>query len=189
MIYLASQSPRRRELLEQIKVKFGILDISVPEIRMPGEPPMDYVRRVAREKAGAGLLAMSGVKGPVIVAADTEVVLDDTVFGKPESAQHAREMLTTLSGKEHQVISAVCVIGPDREGQRTSETFVQFAQLSKSQIDMYIASGEWQGKAGAYAIQGIAARFIKRIVGSYSGVMGLPLFETSELLMEFGVHE
>ncbi|MGH8041067.1 MAG: Maf family protein [Rudaea sp.] len=187
MLYLASQSPRRRQLLEQIGVRFGTLDVNVPEVRAAGEPPEDYVSRVAREKAGAGLLKVSDVAGAVVLGADTEVVLDDEVFGKPTDAEHSADMLRRLSGRTHRVLSAVWCVDCGREEQAFSISEVEFAPLSQSRIAQYLALGEWQGKAGAYAIQGRAAAFIAHLSGSYSGVMGLPLHETAALLGRFGI--
>jgi len=187
MLYLASQSPRRRELLEQIGVRFGTLQLDLPEVRAPGEPPADHVSRVAREKAGAGLLKLSGVNDVVVLGGDTEVVLDDEVFGKPADREHAIAMLRKLSGRSHEVISAVWLVSAGREEHAISRTEVTFAALDDAAIAAYVASGEPMGRAGAYAIQGRAAVFVSRINGSYSGVMGLPLFETSALLRRFGI--
>ncbi len=187
MLYLASQSPRRRELLERLGVRFGIVDVDVPEVRAPGEPAADYVSRVAREKAGAGLLKLAGVAGAVVLGADTEVVLDGEVFGKPADAAQARDMLRRLSGRTHRVFSAVWCLDAGREEQAFSITEVEFATLDAAGIDAYVASGEWQGKAGGYAIQGRAEAFVVRLSGSYSGVIGLPLHETSGLLRRFRI--
>ena len=187
MLYLASQSPRRRELLTRLGQPFGLLDVDVPERREPGEPAEDYVRRVAREKAGAGLLKVVGAPAAIVIGADTEVVLDDVVFGKPRDAADAAEMLQRLSGRTHLAISAVWVMSAAREAQSLSVSEVTFAELAEREIDAYLATGEWEGKAGAYAIQGRAESFIRRLAGSYSGVMGLPLFETTQLLRQFGV--
>jgi septum formation protein len=184
MLFLASQSPRRRQLLQQLGVEFGILEVDVPEVPQPGEPPADYVRRVAREKAGAGLLQVVSTKGAQVIGADTEVVLADEVFGKPADTADAARMLRALSGRTHEVISAVYVIDAAREAERVSVTKVRFAPLDERAIDDYLESGEHLGKAGAYAIQGRAAAFVERIEGSYTGVMGLPLFETAALLRE-----
>jgi septum formation protein len=186
LLYLASQSPRRRQLLEQIGLRFGTVDVDVPEVRAADEPPEDYVSRVAREKAGAGLLKLSGVAGAVVLGADTEVVLGDEVFGKPVDDAHAVDMLRRLSGRTHRVLSAVWCIDGGREEHALSVTEVTFAALSQAQIDAYVACGEFPGKAGAYAIQGRAAAFVAHLSGSYSGVMGLPLFETAGLLRKFG---
>ncbi|HEY4583003.1 MAG TPA: Maf family protein [Lysobacter sp.] len=187
MLYLASRSPRRRELLGRLGLEPRLLDLDVPEVRQPGESALDYVRRVSREKAGAGLLDVVGVPGAVVLAADTEVVLDDEVFGKPADAADAARMLTRLSGRTHQVISVVWAITADREAQATSVSDVTFAALTPAQLDGYIATGEWAGKAGAYAIQGRAEAFVTRLDGSHSGVMGLPVHETAKLLGEFGI--
>ena len=187
MLFLASQSPRRRQLLEQLGYAFSVLELDVPEVRQPGEPPADYVRRVAREKAGAGLLQVAGVPGAVVIAADTEVVLDDTVFGKPADSADATRMLESLSGRTHLALSAVCCVDRGREAERVCVSRVRFARLDPARIAAYVASGEPMGRAGAYAIQGRAAAFIEHLEGSYTGVMGLPLHETDGLLREFGV--
>jgi septum formation protein len=187
VLYLASQSPRRRELLKRLGLRFGIVDVDVPEVRAPGEPPADYVSRVAREKAGAGLLELSGVAGAVVLGADTEVVLDGEVFGKPADAAQAASMLRRLSGRTHEVLSAVWCLDAGREEQAFSITQVEFDALDADRIEAYLGSGEWQGKAGAYAIQGRAEAFVTRLSGSYSGVMGLPLHETAALLRRFGI--
>jgi len=187
LLYLASQSPRRRQLLEQVGIRFETVDVDVPEVRAPGEPAVDYVSRVAREKAGAGLLKLGGICGAIVLGADTEVVLDGDVFGKPDDAAHARMMLARLSGQVHQTISAVWCVAAGREQGSLNISEVEFAPLSASDIAAYVASGEPFGRAGAYAIQGRAAGFIARLNGSYSGVMGLPLFETLGLLRRFGV--
>ena len=185
MLYLASQSPRRRELLARLGQPFDCLDIDVPEQRQPGEPPEDYVRRVAREKAGAGLLQVMAIAGARVIGADTEVVLDDEVFGKPADAADAAAMLGRLSGRTHRVVSAVSLVSASREAQVVSISEVRFGDLDRHAIDAYVAGGEWQGKAGAYAIQGEAQRFIAHLSGSHSGVMGLPLYETARLLQDF----
>ena len=187
VLYLASQSPRRRQLLEQIGVRFDTVEVDVPEVRAPGEPPEDYVSRVAREKAGAGLLKLSGVVGAVVLGADTEVVLGDEVFGKPADNAHAADMLRRLSGRMHRAVSAVWCLDGGREDHMLRTTEVTFAVLSEAQIAAYVASGESAGRAGAYAIQGRAAAFVAQLSGSYSGVMGLPLFETAVLLRKFGI--
>ncbi|TCZ89028.1 nucleoside triphosphate pyrophosphatase [Lysobacter sp. N42] len=187
MLYLASKSPRRRELLARLGLSPGLVDLDLPEVRQPGEPALDYVRRVAREKAGAGLLKVVSTPGALVLAADTEVVLDDEVFGKPRDADDARAMLARLSGRTHQVVSVVWVMDASREAQAISTTDVSFAALTPAQLDGYVASREWEGKAGAYAIQGLAEAFVTRIEGSYSGVMGLPVHETAALLADFGL--
>jgi septum formation protein len=187
MLHLASQSPRRRELLAMLGVPFGVLDVDVPENREPGEPPEAYVSRVAREKAGAGLLAVVGSPGAVVLGADTEVVLGDTVYGKPADADDAARMLGSLAGRMHRVISTVWAVSAGRELHATSVSEVEFAPMDAAQIADYLATGEWRGKAGAYGIQGRAAAYVSRLSGSHSGVMGLPMHETARLLRGFGL--
>lgn len=187
MLYLASKSPRRRDLLARLGLSVGLLDLDLPEVRQPGEGAVDYVRRVAREKAGAGLLQVMSAPGARVIAADTEVILDDEVFGKPVDAADAASMLARLSGRTHQVVSVVWLMDAAREAQAMSTTDVTFAALTPAQIDGYVARGEWSGKAGAYAIQGLAEAFVTRLEGSYSGVMGLPVHETATLLADFSI--
>lgn len=186
MLYLASRSPRRRELLTQLGVTHAVLDIDVPEQRAPGEAAQDYVCRVAREKAVAGLAQCREADARVL-AADTEVVLDDEVFGKPADATEAAAMLRRLSGRTHAVVSAVCCLGPALCEEAVVTTEVRFATLDEAAIAAYVASGEPFGKAGAYAIQGLAAAFVAGLSGSYSGVVGLPLYETAQLLRRAGI--
>jgi len=187
MLYLASQSPRRRELLDQLGIDYGLLEVDVPERREPGEPPADYVSRVAREKAGAGLLKVMAAPRAVVLGADTEVVLGDVVYGKPADAGDAARMLRELSGRTHEVVSAVWLVSAGREEHAISVSQVTFAALDAADIDAYLASGEWQGKAGAYAIQGRAGAFVAHLSGSYTGVMGLPVHETWNLLGRLGM--
>ena len=187
MLHLASQSPRRRELLDQLGLRYGVLDVSVEEVRAADEPPQSYVSRVAREKAGAGLLSLGGDAAAVVLGADTEVVLGYEVFGKPADASEAAAMLRRLSGRTHQVMSAVWAVSAGREAHRFQISDVRFAELGEHTINAYCAGDEWRGKAGGYAIQGRAAAFIADLRGSYSGVMGLPLFETAALLEEFSI--
>lgn len=187
MLYLASQSPRRHELLNQLGIAHGRLEVDVLERRLPDEPPKDYVSRVAREKAGAGLLQVMSSPQAVVLAADTEVVLGNTVYGKPVDATDAARMLRELSGQTHRVITVVWVVSASREEQAVCISQVRLAPLSEAMIAVYIASGEPFGKAGGYAIQGGAAAFIEHLSGSYSCVMGLPLFETSMLLRKFNI--
>jgi len=186
-IFLASQSPRRRELLQQLGLSFEVLDVEVPEQRLPAEPAEDYVSRVAREKAGAGLLQVVALPGAVVIGADTEVVLDDEVFGKPADAEAAIAMLQRLSGRAHRVISTLWCVDAGREEHASSISTVEFAQLDAAQIRAYVDTGEPFGKAGGYAIQGRAAAFVRRLDGSYSAVMGLALHETATTLRKFGV--
>ncbi|RZA11503.1 MAG: septum formation inhibitor Maf [Lysobacteraceae bacterium] len=187
MLHLASRSPRRAELLGRLGLEFGVIDLDIPEQQGPDEAAADYVRRVAREKAGAGLLEVVAVPGAVVLGADTEVVLDGEVFGKPGDAADAAAMLRRLSGRTHEVITAVSVVDAGREAQAVSISQVSVATLGEDDIARYLATGEWAGKAGAYAIQGRAQVFIEHLSGSYSGVMGLPLFETARLLRQFGL--
>lgn len=185
MLYLASQSPRRCQLLEQLGVQFGVLDVDVPEMRTAAEPAQDYVSRVAREKAGAGLLKVLGNANARVLGADTEVVLGDRVLGKPADAEQAYAMLRELAGRTHQVISAVWLVSGGNEAHALSISEVTFADLDDTEISAYVATGESFGKAGGYAIQGRAGAFVRHLSGSYSGVMGLPLYETARLLQEF----
>ena len=187
MLHLASRSPRRSELLARLGVDFGLLDIDVPEVRGHAEPALDYVSRVAREKAGAGLLQVVAVPGAWVLGADTEVILDDEVFGKPADAQDAASMLRRLSGRTHTVATALWLVSAGEEQHAASISEVSFDVLDDARIAHYIGSGEWRGKAGAYAIQGVAESFISRLSGSHSGVMGLPMFETARLLRQAGV--
>lgn len=181
MLYLASQSPRRKQLLEQIGVDFRIVDVDVPEQRAIGESPRDYVSRVAREKARAGM-SMLEQDGVAVLGADTEVVLDNDVFGKPDDAEDAAGMLRRLSGRVHEVISTVWLVTRAGEWSDTSLSRVTMPPLDNATIEAYIATGEPFGKAGAYAIQGHGAKLIEHLDGSHSGVMGLPVYETARLL-------
>lgn len=178
-IYLASRSPRRRELLDQIGVEFEIIDIDIDESWDGKEKPENYVQRIALEKARAGN-AFSDEDFPVL-AADTAVVLDEHILGKAENKKDAIAMLKKLSGKTHTVLSAVSLIHKHEKCLLNIST-VTFKKLSQSEIADYCETDEPIGKAGGYAIQGRAAVFIKHLEGSYSGVMGLPLFETQKLL-------
>lgn len=187
MLFLASKSPRRRQLLEQLGYRFGVLDVDIPEVPTAGEAALDYSRRVARGKAGAGLMQAVATPNAVVLAADTEVVLDGAIFGKPEDDAHALDMLRRLSGRTHEVVTAVYVVDAGREAEAVSVSEVTFATLGEAEIRAYVASGEPRGKAGAYAIQGRAAAYVARLAGSYSGVVGLPLHDTSRLLAEFGI--
>jgi len=187
MLYLASQSPRRRQLLEQLGVAFAVIDVEVPEQREPGETPQDYVSRVARDKARAGVAALTDASSAWVLGADTEVVLDDEVFGKPRDAADAAAMLRRLSGRTHTVISTLWLVGGQGEYREECLSRVRFGALDDGLIQAYVASGEPFGKAGAYAIQGRAGAMVEHLAGSYSGVMGLPLFETARLLRRGGI--
>lgn len=185
MLYLASKSPRRRELLARLGLPFSILDLDIPEQRDPAESPHDYVQRVALDKARAGLRQVAQEDDAIVLGSDTEVVLGDEVFGKPVDAADAAAMLRRLSGRTHQTVSVVSLVSSAREVQAVSVTEVTFADLDDTLIERYLATGEWDGKAGAYAIQGMAEAFVTRLSGSYSGVMGLPVHETAQLLRGF----
>ena len=195
--YLASRSPRRRELLKQIGASFEPLLLredlkrgaDVDETPRPGEAALAYVERVAREKAEIGWrqVASRGLPPYPVLAADTTVVVDGEIFGKPRDTTQAMEMLGRLSGRAHQVASAVAVTRRERTELLVSVSEVVFRRLEPIEIRRYVASGEPLGKAGAYAIQGRAAVFIAAITGSYSGIVGLPLSETAELLARFDV--
>lgn len=185
-LYLASQSPRRRELLQQLGVAFTPVAVQVDETPRPAETAEDFVRRLALEKAQAGRRVLSG-GGPVL-GADTAVVLGDRILGKPKHRQDALDMVGALSGTTHRVLTGVALVEGAHEAVRLSDTRVTFRNLSLQECNSYWNSGEPCDKAGAYAIQGLAAAFVTHIEGSYSGVVGLPLFETSELLGEFGIY-
>ena len=186
-LFLASASPRRRELLAQIAVPCVTQIASIDETPLPDEPPAAYVERLAREKARAGLLALGERKDAVVLGADTAVVLDGRILGKPADFAESRAMLQALSGRSHQVMTAVALVGGDREAARVVSSEVSFRPISEAEIQAYWASGEPCDKAGSYGIQGLAAVFVNRLQGSYSAVVGLPLCETAELLGEFGI--
>ena len=184
-IYLASKSPRRAELLEQIGIGFELVDVNVSEIREANESAEAFVERLALDKARAGW-QVSNKTCPVL-GADTIVVLDNEVLGKPTSAADAERMLASLSGKQHTVMTAIAMVEAERESARLNCSQVSFRVMSDTERKNYVASGEPLDKAGAYAVQGLAAIFIEHLQGSYSGVMGLPLFETADLLREFSI--
>jgi septum formation protein len=186
-IYLASASPRRRELLQQLGVRFAVLNQAVPEERRAGETPEAFVERLAVQKAEAGWAQLAPAARRPVLAADTAVVVDEQVLGKPADREAALAMLALLSGRSHRVLSAVALMGQDRVRLRSSESQVSFRVIGAAEREAYWQSGEPADKAGAYAIQGLGALFVRHLAGSYSGVMGLPLFETGELLREFGI--
>ena len=191
-LYLASSSPRRCELLAQLGVRFEVVAQSVPEERLPHESPEAFAQRLAVEKARAGQALLSADINLPVLGADTIVVVDDDILGKPKDKADALAMLAQLSGGSHRVLSAVAVVGRDDMGQdktmvRCSESRVRFRALRDGEAEAYWATGEPVDKAGAYGIQGLAAVFIEHLEGSYSGVMGLPLFEAGELLRAFGI--
>ena len=194
-IYLASRSPRRRELLKQIGVSFEVLVLrenpargsDVDETQLPGESPDDYVRRVCRAKADAGwqrTVQRQLRKFPVL-SADTVVCVDEKILGKPADGADAARMLGLLSGREHRVLTAVALKFDERTEIIVSESRVCFCALAEAEIETYVESGEPTDKAGAYAIQGRAGAFVTELHGSYSGIMGLPLYETAQLIRKF----
>lgn len=184
-LYLASTSPRRRELLAQLGLDFHVLKADIDETPRPGEAPADYVLRLAREKAAAGL-AQAG-EG-VVIAADTSVVQGGAILGKPASLDEAIAMWSRLSGGEHQVLTGVAVGSGERMSAQVVATRVRFRSISLAEMRAYWASGEAGDKAGGYAIQGKGAIFVTGIDGSYSNVVGLPLEETAAMLDGFGIH-
>lgn len=200
-VYLASSSPRRGELLRQLGILFAVLNQDEPETRLPGEGAEDFVQRLALAKAHAGWRQLETGRLRPVLGADTVVVLDDEsgttrILGKPRDRSHGLAMLEQLSGGHHRVLSAVAMVGTDnlvqdkdrvRSQVRCSESRVWFRALTPTEAEAYWDSGEPLDKAGAYGIQGLAALFIERLEGSYSGVMGLPLFETGQLLADFGL--
>ncbi len=199
-VYLASQSPRRRQLLEQLGIHYELLladdseDAEALEVVLPNEAPRAYVQRVTLLKLQAALARMQrrGLPLAPVLCSDTTVALGKTILGKPDDAKHAAHILGTLSGQTHRVLTSVAMGTLSKAGkplkteQALSVSNVRFAPLTRAQIQSYVASGEPMGKAGAYAVQGRAAVYIEHISGSYSGIMGLPMFETAQLLRVFG---
>ncbi len=186
-LYLASASPRRAELLEQIGVTFRRLAVDVPEVPKRNELAEVFVQRVALDKARAGWETLAGDDPLPVLGADTAVVVDGVILGKPRDADHFHEMFRRLSGREHEVMSAVAMMNATQKAVKISVSRVRFREVSEAERAAYWASGEPADKAGGYAIQGRGAAFVERLEGSYSGVMGLPLFETTELLGRFGI--
>ncbi|WP_210546458.1 nucleoside triphosphate pyrophosphatase [Rhodoferax sp. PAMC 29310] len=192
-IYLASQSPRRRQLLEQLGISFELLlagpteDAEALEAEFDSESPIDYVQRVTELKLDAALQRQAdrALRDAPVLCSDTTVAMGSKIFGKPADAGDAVHMLSKLSGQTHRVLTAVALGTCSRRVQALSESLVTFAEMSRSEIESYVATGEPMGKAGAYAIQGVAAKFIARMEGSYSGIVGLPMFETARLLRSF----
>lgn len=183
-LYLASTSPRRRELLQQLGLEFAVLRVDVDESRLGDEAPEVYVARLAEEKARAGL---AGIQQGVVIAADTTVALGNEVLGKPASCEEAVVMWTQLSGREHRVLTGVAVADQQNMQVAVVSTLVRFRDISLAEMHSYWAGGEPQDKAGAYAIQGKGALFVSSINGSYSNVVGLPLMETAALLAHFNI--
>ncbi|BAN46745.1 nucleoside triphosphate pyrophosphatase [Metapseudomonas resinovorans] len=186
-LYLASGSPRRRELLAQIGVPHITLIASIDESALPGETANAYVERLAREKALAGLATLAEAGDACVLGADTAVVLDGRILGKPTDRDDALAMLAALSGREHEVLTAVALAAGGRCETRVVASWVRFREIARSELDAYWASGEPADKAGSYAIQGLGAVFVSRVEGSYSAVVGLPLLETAEMLAGFGI--
>lgn len=184
-LFLASSSPRRKALLQQLGYTFEVINAPVEEVALPNEPPKSFVLRMAIEKALSGFNKVAG-KQIWVVGSDTSVVLSGRVFGKPKHEGDAFRMLSKLSGTTHEVLSAVSVVYDGEVFSSMSCTRVQFSHLTEHDIQAYIETGESLGKAGAYGIQGLGAQFISQIEGSYSGVMGLPLYELTQLLREAG---
>ena len=189
MIYLASQSPRRQELLHQIGIPFRQLVCEIDETPLPGEAPADYVCRMAREKAREGwqTLKAQGLPAMPLLSADTSVVMGSKILGKPDNPEHACDMLLSLSGNSHAVMTAIAVTNEHKTTVRLSTTHVQMTKFDRARAEAYVATGEPADKAGAYGIQGYGAILVETIRGSYSGVVGLPLQETADVLNEFGI--
>ena len=189
-IYLASRSPRRGEILQQLGVHYHTISADVDETPAPGEAPDRYVLRLAEAKARAGLASLAAQQlAPLpLLAADTTVCVDGVILGKPQHDEHAYAMLSSMAGRSHQVYTAVALAYGDELQVELSTTTVEMALLSEHAIRAYIASGEPRDKAGAYGIQGLGGALIKHIAGSYSGVMGLPVYETAALLARAGIH-
>lgn len=188
-IYLASQSPRRRELLMQIGVRHRVINPQVPELRAADESPVDYISRLARQKADAGfrLLKEQALTPKPVLGADTIGVLDGSVLEKPRDAEHAKAMLLSLAGRCHQVLTAVAMVDDQRTELLVSSTEVYFRPLCEVEAMRYWATGEPKDKAGGYAIQGLGAVFVEQIIGSYSNVVGLPIECVTQLLTAFDV--
>ena len=189
LLVLASTSPRRKELLQQIGVVFTQLSIDINEDVAVGENAEQYVLRLAKEKAAAGFERLSAAEkaSTVVLAADTTVVCAGQILAKPESLSHSKEILSQLSGREHVVMSAIGMHSQDRNLQKVVTTKVRFRSISDAEIEAYWHSGEPQDKAGSYGIQGLGAVFVESITGSYSNVVGLPLCETAQLLNQFNI--
>ena len=181
-LYLASASPRRRELLTQIGVPFHVLASAVDESVLPGEAAESYVERLALAKARAGLALLDGAADACVLGADTSVVLDGQILGKPADRAEALQMLRALSAREHQVLTAVALVSASQAASRVVSSCVRFCAISEAQMHAYWETGEPCDKAGGYAIQGLAAIFVQEVRGSYSAVVGLPLCETAQLL-------
>jgi len=193
-LILASASPRRAELLRAAGFEFEILVVDIDEAVRPAEQPEDYVRRLAMEKSARAIATIGPSPNPpkggshvldtIVLGADTAVVIDGDILGKPRDAADAASMLRRLSGRPHEVMTGISLRGPEWEAGRVETTTVEFSPLNAADIAWYVESGEGRDKAGAYAIQGLASRFIPRVAGSYSNVVGLPIAAVHELLAE-----
>ena len=186
-LFLASASPRRHEILERMGVRFEVLTQQAEEVVHVDETPEVFVVRLALEKARSGLAARSAGATAPVLGADTAVVVDDTILGKPGDRAEAIAMLEQLAGRSHRVLTGVALVDGERESTRLSLSTVTLRDLDAAEIERYWASGEPAGKAGAYAIQGRGGVFVEQLEGSYTGVMGLPMFETHDLLSDFGI--
>ena len=186
-LFLASGSPRRRELLTQIGVAFSVIGAEIDETPLPDESPAAYVERLARGKAQAGRARLNANAQACVLGADTAVVLDGKILGKPLDEANALAMLMSLSGQEHEVLTAIALLDGERCESRVVRSLVRFRPINAAEASAYWASGEPRDKAGGYGIQGLGAVFVSSLNGSYSAVVGLPLCETAELLGHFGI--
>jgi septum formation protein len=188
-LILASASPRRAELLQAAGYEFEVMPVDIDERVKPGERPAEYVERLAKEKAAASPAKPGPAEAGhyIVIAADTAVVVGDDILGKPKDPEDAARMLRQLSGRTHQVMTAVCLRSATRSVAHVETTNVTFASLTEEDIAWYVASGEGRDKAGGYAIQGLASRFIPRIEGSYSNVVGLPVAAVNDLIQRLSV--
>lgn len=186
-ICLASQSPRRQELLQQIGVSFNVIPANIDEQRLSDEKPLDYVQRITLAKASAVWNLPDYPRDCPVLASDTAVVVDEKVLGKPSDKSEGKAMLHEMSGRSHKVITGVALVFQERKSYQVCVSDVTFRTLSEADIEHYWLTGEGSDKAGCYAIQGYAASFIEKMQGSFSAVMGLPLFETCALLDQWGI--
>lgn len=186
-LYLASTSPRRAELLSQLGLDFELVNAPIEEVGLPNESPESFIRRMAIEKATDGFNKLAG--DVWVIAGDTALVVDNKVLGKPRNKADAMKMWRLISGREHKVLSSVALMHDGVVFCELNETQVFMREITQAEMESYWATGEPQDKAGAYAIQGLGSKFIKRIEGSYSGVMGLPLYELNQILEKAGFYE
>lgn len=188
-LYLASTSPRRRELLSQTDIEFSVLDIAIDETQRRNELPTAYVERLAKEKAEAGFQSVQEDENAVVLAADTIVVLEDTILGKPSDQTQAQDMLRALSGRSHVVMTAFAIKTQQQIRVQRVNTTVFFRPITSKEIDWYWQTGEQQDKAGGYGIQSKGGVFVSALSGSYSAVVGLPLAEVMAALQNLGIHQ